>query len=80
MKISLRKKKRTHNESIKLNVNEPLKFLKVMLHLTLHYFIITTIEHILITRNVVSWAGEWKQERKFKAFSICVKKIWHNFF
>jgi hypothetical protein len=54
MKISLRKKKRTHNESIKLNVNEPLKFVKVMLHLTLHYFNITNIEHILITRNVVS--------------------------
>jgi hypothetical protein len=54
MKISLRKNKLNHNESIKLNVNEPLKFIKVILHLTLHYFIITTIEHILITRNVVS--------------------------
>jgi hypothetical protein len=58
MKILLRKRKQTHNESIKLNVNELLKFVKVMLHLTLHYFIITTIEHILITRNVVSRVGE----------------------
>jgi hypothetical protein len=74
MKISLRKNKWTHNESIKQNVNEPLKFVKVMLLFTLHYFIITTIEYILIIRNVVSWVDERKQVRKFKAFSICVKK------
>jgi plasmid maintenance system killer protein len=79
MKISLRKNKWTHNESIKRNVSEPLKFVKIMLLLTLHYFIITAIEHILIIRIVVSWVGEWKQEKKFKTFSIFVKKSWQIF-